>query len=34
LVDKIPDKPKTEFDKTIETYQKKLTLLITREKLK
>jgi hypothetical protein len=34
LVDKIPDKPKTEFDKTIETYQKKLTLLITREKFK
>jgi hypothetical protein len=34
LVDKIPDKPKTEFDKTIDSYQKKLTLLITREKIK
>lgn len=34
IIENKPDKPKTEFDKNIETYYKKIKLLITEKKLK
>jgi hypothetical protein len=34
LIENKPDKPKTEFDKNIENYYRKINLLITEKKLK
>jgi hypothetical protein len=34
LIENKPEKPKTEFDKNIENYYRKINLLITEKKLK
>ena len=34
LIENKPEKPKTDFDKNIDTYYKKIKLLITEKKLK
>jgi hypothetical protein len=34
LIENVPDKPKSEFDKNIDNYLKKINLLITEKKLK
>lgn len=34
LIENVPDKPKSELDKNIDTYLKKINLLITEKKLK